>query len=127
MAENQPKKKSVGRPKKYSGKRPTWTVRLEESVGNQVKEMASSTGRSISEMCEHLITQGLDASTRIKFLEMTRDFLQERVSAFEEEHLIALENAADQFEESSEPPSSLADLIENAVERGVKRALEQKD
>jgi hypothetical protein len=134
MTDNKPKRKPVGRPKKYSGKRPTWTIRMEESVGGHVKEMAASTGRSISETCEYLIGQGLHSSSRIhdlaeriKFLEMTRNLMEERLSTYEEERLNALEDAADQTDEDIGSKSNLVAVIEDAVERAVKRALEQKD
>lgn len=53
-------KRPVGRPRKYAGKRPTWTVRLEPQIGDQIREIAAKTGRSLSEVCEACIKQALE-------------------------------------------------------------------
>lgn len=50
-----------GRPKKYQGRRPNWTIRLQEQYGSEVKRLSESTGRSISEVCESLISRALSS------------------------------------------------------------------
>jgi hypothetical protein len=62
-------KKKVGRPRKYAGKRPTWTIRLEEKYGDQVKALAQETGRSISEVCERQIVDSFRQEIIIDLLE----------------------------------------------------------
>jgi hypothetical protein len=71
-------KKSVGRPKKYSGKRPTWTIRLEEKYGDQIKALAEQSGRSISEVCEQQIVNAFR-------MEIICDLLEERVAQLTKE------------------------------------------
>lgn len=44
-----------GRPRKFAGRRPTWTVRLSEDVGEKVKGAAEKAGRSISEEIERRV------------------------------------------------------------------------
>lgn len=137
MTEDQREKKPAGRPRKYAGKRPTWTVRLEESVGNQVKELATSAGRSISEVCEGLINEGLRApgnihelAQRNKFLESQQEKLMKRIDEMEQQLFEIAENYADQAaddEQSEEQQQNIVELIESAVERAVKRAIQQKD
>lgn len=137
MGEDQREKKPAGRPRKYSGKRPTWTVRLEESIGNQVKELAAATGRSISEVCEGLINEGLRAPGKIselghrnKFLELQQKDLVTRIDEMEQQLYEIAENYADQAADEDqpvEPQQNIVELIESAVERAVKRALQQKE
>lgn len=73
-------KRPVGRPKKYSGKRPTWTFRLEENFGNEIKRIAQETGRSISEVCEQQIVASFRLATANKQLEARIATLNEEMS-----------------------------------------------
>jgi hypothetical protein len=71
-------KKPPGRPRKYAGKRPTWTIRLEEKYGDQIKAMAEKSGRSISEVCEQQIVDAFRLEIMCNLLEekieqLTRD------------------------------------------------------
>lgn len=50
-------KRKPGRPRKYAGNRPTWTVRLPASLGDEIVEAAKAEGRSISEEIEHRVVQ----------------------------------------------------------------------
>lgn len=137
MVGDKPEKKPVGRPRKYSGKRPTWTVRLEVSIGDQVKELAAGSGRSISEVCEFLIAEGLRAPAHIyelaernKFLELQREKLESRSDEMQQELTEIMENLADKAvdkDPTAEPQHDIVELIESAVERAVKRAIQQKD
>jgi predicted transcriptional regulator len=79
-------KKVGGRPRKYAGKRPTWTIRLEEKYGEQIKALAEKTGRSISEVCERQIVDSFRMEiiidlleARGRELEASRDSLMLRV------------------------------------------------
>lgn len=65
--------KKLGRPRKYAGKRPTWTIRLEEKYGDQIKELAEKSGRSISEVCEQQIVNAFR-------LEIMCDLLEQRIA-----------------------------------------------
>lgn len=62
-------KKPRGRPRKYAGRRPTWTIRLEEKYGEQVKAAADREGRSISEVCEKQIAKSFMADEIIQRLQ----------------------------------------------------------
>lgn len=78
-------KKPVGRPRKYAGKRPTWTIRLEPEIGEWVKETAAITGRSISEVCESLIVKARYADRESKLLKADIDRLQKKQMLLEVE------------------------------------------
>jgi hypothetical protein len=80
------KKKPRGRPRRYLGERPNWTIRLEEKYGDQIREIAEQSGRSISEVCEQQIVNSfrmdimLDLlETKYRDLETSRDSLRLRV------------------------------------------------
>jgi hypothetical protein len=62
-------KKPAGRPRKYAGKRPTWTIRLEEKYGDQIKALAEQSGRSISEVCEQQIVNAFRMEIMCDLLE----------------------------------------------------------
>lgn len=47
--------RSRGRPRKFVGRRPTWTVRLSADLGERVKAAAEEAGRSISEEIERRV------------------------------------------------------------------------
>jgi hypothetical protein len=49
------KKKPVGRPRKYSAGRPTWTIRLEPNFRDEIMRIANETGQSLSAVCEKQI------------------------------------------------------------------------
>lgn len=66
-------KKPRGRPRKYAGRRPTWTIRLEEAHGDRIKAIAEKEGRSISEVCEQQIINSFRAEYVITVLESTLD------------------------------------------------------
>jgi hypothetical protein len=71
----EPEQKPRGRPKKYAGKRPNWTFRLEEKYGDQVKALAEQSGRSISEVCEQLIVDAFRMEIMLDTIEKKNDQL----------------------------------------------------
>jgi hypothetical protein len=73
-------KKPVGRPRKYAGKRPTWTIRLEEKYGDQIKAIAENEGRSISEVCESRIVRSFRADQVMDLLEAELKKTQQELS-----------------------------------------------
>src|SRR5258705_3859613 len=71
--------KSRGRPKKYAGRRPNWTFRLEEKYGNQIKALAEQTGRSVSEVCEQQIVNSFRLQMICDLLEKKNETLTEEL------------------------------------------------
>jgi hypothetical protein len=77
-------KKAAGRPRKYAGKRPTWTIRLEEQYGERIRSLAESTGRSISEVCEQQIVNSFRSEKMLdnldaKVKELTQELSDSRI------------------------------------------------
>lgn len=58
-----------GRPRRYIGDRPNWTIRLEEKYGSQIREIAEKLGRSISDICSERIVMSFRAEIVIDLLE----------------------------------------------------------
>jgi hypothetical protein len=91
-------KKPRGRPRRYLGERPNWTIRLEEKYGDQIREIAEKSGRSISDVCSEQIVKSfrmeimLDLlETRCREIEASRDSLMLRV-----EELVSLLAASEE-------------------------------
>ncbi len=74
-------KKKPGRPRKYVEKRPTWTVRLPASIGEEVTATAKAEGRSISEEIEWRVLQ---YATMTKLVEQAEALLAEAKRDIEE-------------------------------------------
>jgi hypothetical protein len=72
------KAKPRGRPRRYLGDRPNWTIRLEEKYGGQIREIAEQSGRSISEVCEQQIVNSFR-------LQMICDMLEQKEKNLTEE------------------------------------------
>jgi hypothetical protein len=62
-------KKPRGRPRRYVGDRPNWTIRLEETYGEQVRQIAEESGRSISDVCSERIVNSFRLETICDLLE----------------------------------------------------------
>lgn len=75
-------KKKMGRPRKYVGRRPTWTVRLEEKYGDQIRDMAQTSGRSMSEVCEQQIINSFRYAFIIDLLEADKEKLTAELQEF---------------------------------------------
>lgn len=78
-------KRPVGRPRKYAGKRPTWTIRLEEKYGDWIKSRAAATGRSLSEVCEQQIVASFRMESVIDILEEELRLARIQVSTLSEQ------------------------------------------
>jgi hypothetical protein len=103
-------KKPLGRPRKYAGKRPTWTIRLEENNGAKIKALAESTGRSISEVCEQQIIRSFR-------MEMMLDVLEREIAGLRRDvadRSVALRVAEQRLEDSEKTIESLSAQLENA-------------
>ncbi|MGY4504206.1 hypothetical protein ACVWYH_008163 [Bradyrhizobium sp. GM24.11] len=109
-----PEKKKVGRPRKYAGRRPTWTIRLEPEIGESVRKRASETGRSISEVCEAMITGFSQLEVEI-----------EKLRADQKDTAIAFRVAHGRME-VAEAELAQTKVLETLVERAVRRALMPK-
>lgn len=59
-------KRKPGRPRKYAEKRPTWTVRLPISIGEEVAAMAKAEGRSVSEEIEWRVAKASELERLLK-------------------------------------------------------------
>ncbi|UFX41705.1 ribbon-helix-helix protein, CopG family [Bradyrhizobium sp. 41S5] len=112
-----PTKKTAarGRPRRYVGDRPNWTIRLDVEVGDRIREMAEATGRSISEICEQQIVRSFEladdlAKARAETKDISIAFMttQRRMEAAEAE----LDRMA-----------TMQTLIESAVHRAMRRAM----
>jgi hypothetical protein len=125
-------KKPAGRPRKFAGKRPTWTIRLQEDVGQRVKDSAGLQGRSISETCEGLITLGLNAEIELirqrtradasmALLEAQRDRMRELSD--QNDRLQAAVKSIEYVQNLlvGKDTGSIGDLIERAVERAFEK------
>lgn len=109
-----PEKKKAGRPRKYSGRRPTWTIRLEPDLGESIRKRASETGRSISEVCEAMITGFAQLEIEI-----------EKLRADQKDTAITLRVAHGRMQVAEAELAQTREL-ETLVERAVRRALMPK-
>lgn len=79
-------KRKPGRPRKYAEKRPTWTVRLPISIGEEVAATAKAEGRSVSEEIEWRVAK---ASELERLLEEATNLLSRYQKLAEEQGAIA--------------------------------------
>jgi len=88
-------KKPRGRPRRYIGDRPNWTIRLEEKYGDQVRQIAEGSGRSISDVCSELIVNAFRLQIMCDVVENKNEELtkqlQEAETAFKLAHASAVE------------------------------------
>jgi predicted transcriptional regulator len=71
------KKSALGRPPKFEGKRYSWSIRVQERYGDQIKAFAQKEGLSISEACERQIINASRMEHIINILEEKNDKLTE--------------------------------------------------
>jgi hypothetical protein len=70
-------KKPRGRPRRYLGERPNWTIRLEEKYGDQIRQIAEQSGRSISDVCSEQIVNSFRLQIMCDKMEEDRKILWE--------------------------------------------------
>lgn len=135
-------KKSVGRPAKFEGKRYSWSIRLQEKYGDEIKRMAESEGLSISEACERQIiaTSRLEHALismeqeNIRLSDLVQTYKTEKELLFEasrrdkvtiaqlEERLNAAYNQNDKFNELAQGIAAIMDfLADNESEENKRR------
>lgn len=128
----EPEKKPLGRPRKYAGKRPTWTIRLEPTFGDEIRRIAEQTGRSISEVCERQIVNSFRLETEAKLLRARVSDLEDRAFRAEtdlrdartEINLVRSAREIDRWKTQRTGEDSVGEL-EDAIARAVKRALDE--
>lgn len=103
-------KKTLGRPRKYQGTRPTWTVRLEPALGAEIKAMAESTGRSISEVCERQISDSFRLQTEVAELKAENAQLRRSNEASEDRIYNLLEKVNAGYQNAHQFREQLANL-----------------
>jgi hypothetical protein len=123
-------KKPVGRPRKYAGRRPTWTIRLEAKYGDQIKKIAEDTGRSISEVCEQQIGNAFRADIMIDVLEkeiatLTKDLEGSRIaSKVAIGRMEAAEQQVDDLKKQLDQERERIDAIETTNTATLKRLVD---
>jgi hypothetical protein len=75
----QDEKKPRGRPRRYLGDRPNWTIRLEEKYGEQIRQIAEKSGRSISDVCSEQIVKSFRLQIMCDLLEAKEKTLDEEL------------------------------------------------
>jgi hypothetical protein len=101
-------KKPRGRPRRYIGDRPNWTIRLEEKYGDQIRQIAEQSGRSISDVCSEQIVN----SFRLKIM---CDMLEEKEKTLTEElrdNRIAFKAAQSRMQEAEKRVEELTQRME---------------
>jgi hypothetical protein len=104
----EPEQKPRGRPKKYAGKRPNWTFRLEEKYGEQVRQIAEQSGRSISEVCEQLVVDSFRLQIMCDLIEKKNNTLVEDLR----DSRIAFEVAHTRWQEAEKRVAELTQRME---------------
>jgi hypothetical protein len=119
-------KKPVGRPRKYEKRRPTWTVRLEESLAEQVKMYAETCKFSFSEACEMLIGRSMTELPRMQRAELRAEAaikaLEEQLEQARTENRRLSEELTEALHEAANRPA-FEEGLEAIVERAVRRAM----
>jgi hypothetical protein len=135
------KKKPVGRPSKFEGKRYSWSIRLQEKYGDEIKAMAEREGLSISEACERQIiaTSRLEHALismeqeNIRLSDLVQTYKTEKQVLFEasrqdkakiaelEERLNAAYNQNDKFNELAQGIAAIMDFLADSEENKQRR------
>lgn len=71
--------KPRGRPRRYLGDRPNWTIRLEEKYGEQIRKIAERDGLSISAVCEQQIINSFRLQAICDLLERKNEALTKEI------------------------------------------------
>src|SRR4051812_30998181 len=81
--------KVLGRPRRYLVDRPNWTIRLDVNVGDKIKQMATTSGRSISEICERQIVDSFRLQQEVSQLQSALETAEKDARA-SEQHILRL-------------------------------------
>jgi hypothetical protein len=105
-------KKPLGRPRKYTGKRPTWTIRLQSIVGDRIKAIAKITGRSLSEVCEQQITESFLLRAEVDELKVRIEEQSNSTQAFEMRMMHLLGKVNDGYARFNNAQKKIEELTE---------------
>jgi hypothetical protein len=115
-------KKAVGRPRKYATRRPTWTIRLEDSLAERVRAIAEQDGKSFSEVCEGLIGSALNELTKLRrdAARLEEELYQTRADWRKTQGELGAYKDSMAGRPSFE--ATIGDIVERAVKRALKRS-----
>lgn len=122
-------KKIRGRPRRYLGVRPNWTIRLDVEIGDKIKEMATTSGRSISEICERQIVDSFRLQDEVRELQAELYTAKRSNEAGEARIMFLIGKVNDlrgEAREAMKRSVSISPEIEAIIELTVKRARAKK-
>ena len=122
-------KKPRGRPRRYIGDRPNWTIRLEQKYGDQIREIAEASGRSISDVCSEQIVKAFRLEFIVEQLETELETSRAAVAGLSErlrESSVAMESTIKRLQVRQLSSKGSRSEIESAVDRAFQKYLGKK-